>query len=110
MKKGIFTLAAVLALALSAGGQLRPSTVFLELLGNGSVASLNYDRRFSKTNSGFGGRIGIGLGAIPGSSWFGDYIPTFPLAVNYLTGEGPHHVEASLGITFANEKFGASGG
>lgn len=110
MKRIFLSLVIGIAFSIPAWSQARTSAVFLELLGSGGIASLNYDLRFSKSHSGFGGRIGIGFASIPGSAWFGDYIPTFPVAVNYLTGKGSHHLEASAGLTFANEAFNPHGG
>ncbi|MDQ3277656.1 MAG: YfaZ family protein [Bacteroidota bacterium] len=84
------------------------SNIFLELGGNAGVLSLNYDRRFSKTNSGFGWRVGVGLGAVP-SHIMASFIPTFPLGINYLLGKGSHHLEVGAGVTLANEDFSPSG-
>lgn len=110
MKRSFFCLVIGVAFSISASSQNRTSAVFFEFPGNGGLASLNYDLRFSKSNSGFGGRIGIGAGWISSASWFGEFIPTLPLAVNYLTGQGSHHLEASAGVTFGGKKFEPKGG
>lgn len=81
------------------------SNLFLELGGNAGLFSLNYDRRFSNKNNGFGGRIGGGFAYVSGHI-FGNFIFTVPVAINYLTGSGPHHLEAGAGVTFGTEGFG----
>jgi hypothetical protein len=68
--------------------------VYGELGGNGLVFSANYDMRFGKTETGFGFRAGIGFAATGGLT-----VITFPVGLNYLTGQGPHHLEAGIGVT-----------
>ena len=83
--------------------------IFLEFGGNGGILSLNYDRRFSEGNNGFGARVGAGLAAVPaGHDGFG-FTVSVPLAVNYLLGKGPHQLEAGAGITISGDKFSPSG-
>jgi hypothetical protein len=62
----------------------------------GIVFSLNYDQRFSKTNHGFGGRVGLGF--IPSVTHESTTGVVLPIAVNYLT-KGPHCFEAGAGVT-----------
>jgi hypothetical protein len=81
------------------------SAIFLELAGNGGIASLNYDRRFSGKHNGIGGRIGIGIGEGRLGHIFPELVPTIPLAINYLTGEGAHHLELGAGITIATSEL-----
>lgn len=79
--------------------------VFLELGGNGGFLSLNYDTRFSKSGKGLGARIGVGF--IPPIDAFFVVTPTIitiPLGLNYLAGNGPHHLEIGAGITLATAK------
>lgn len=72
------------------------SNIFFELGGNGILFSLNYDQRFTKTNKGIGGRIGLGY--IPSITHGSTSGVVIPIAVNYLT-EGPHCFEAGAGVT-----------
>jgi hypothetical protein len=110
MKKILLCLFAITLSTASFSQDLkRPvSGIFLELGGNAGVLSLNYDRRFSKSNDGLGWRVGVGVGAVP-SHILASFIPTFPLGVNYLFGKGSHHLEVGAGVTFANEEFSPSG-
>ncbi|MFN3999951.1 hypothetical protein [Algoriphagus sp.] len=72
----------------------RSQTVYLEVLGNGLIYSLNYDTRFSNSVKGLGGRAGIGHMAING-----DRLTTFPFLVNYLFGRDKHYFEVGAGAT-----------
>ncbi len=69
--------------------------VYGELGGNGLVFSANYDARFSKNENGFGFRAGIGL-----ATGIDVTIITFPVALNYLVGKAPHHLELGMGATY----------
>lgn len=71
--------------------------VYGELGGNGLVFSANYDARFSKKENGFGFRAGVGLGAGIGLT-----VVTFPVGINYLIGEAPHHFELGMGATYVS--------
>jgi hypothetical protein len=68
--------------------------VYGEIGGNGIFFSANYDMRFTKTENGFGFRVGVGYAGGIGASAF-----TFPAGLNYLTGKGAHHMELGIGIT-----------
>ncbi|MBS9523044.1 hypothetical protein KI659_03350 [Litoribacter alkaliphilus] len=68
--------------------------VFVEVLGNGLLYSVNYDTRFSQSMNGFGGRAGIGYIAIEGVR-----LTTVPLLVNYLFGHEKHFFEVGIGAT-----------
>ncbi len=80
-------------------------SVFLELGGNGGIASFNYDRRFSARNNGFGGRIGIGIADGRDGHIFPELVPTIPIGINYLTGTGAHHLEMGAGLTIGTSEF-----
>jgi len=69
--------------------------VFVEVLGNGLIYSVNYDTRFSQRFDGFGGRAGIGYIAIEGTR-----LTTMPFLVNYLFGKEKHFFEIGVGTTF----------
>jgi len=74
--------------------------IFLEALGSGGLYSLNYDRRLKSGNSGFGGRIGLGVGSgyEIGEDDYERRI-SMPLMVNYITGRGRSGLETGIGIT-----------
>jgi hypothetical protein len=68
---------------------------YVELLGNGLLYSLNYDRLFADQIS---GRVGIMLiGAANDTSAAG--VIAAPILANYLFGRGNSHFEAGIGIT-----------
>ncbi len=74
----------------------RAHSAFIELGGNGIIVSANYDVRFSKTQNGFGGRVGFGavtdiLNPPTGLS--------IPIGINYLAGKKNHFLEVGLGAT-----------
>jgi hypothetical protein len=79
----------------------RAQCVFGELGGNGLAFSVNYDIRFARKQNGFGARAGIGL--VP--SFIATAV-TFPVALNYLLGKGPHYVEAGAGATIVSYSSG----
>ena len=72
----------------------RASCVFGEFGGNGLVFSANYDTRFKQSQSGPGGRIGIGFFGGDGGG-----IVTFPIGLNFLNGRNGNYFETGLGIT-----------
>ena len=68
-------------------------------LGGPGVASLNYDMRFTKSESGFGGRVGIG-GFSLGTDGERSTVLFIPLGVNYITGkDGKNYFEVGGGVT-----------
>ncbi|CAN5291139.1 hypothetical protein BH20BAC1_BH20BAC1_28830 [soil metagenome] len=72
----------------------------MEILGPGSLFSLNYDRRFSKRENGIGFRMGIGgstLGFFGKSCNSGSQI-RLPIGLNYLFGKQDHYLEIGGGI------------
>lgn len=101
----------------------RRKGVFLELLGNGLLATANFDMRFNKNRQdGLGFRVGIGGLSVNGTDNSGlsvnAGILTIPLEINYLAGKRRSALEAGLGLTplfistkikLDDEKFGGSG-
>jgi hypothetical protein len=82
----------------------RSQGVYVEVLGNGLIYSLNYDTRFGQRMNGFGGRAGIGYLAVDGVR-----ITTVPLLVNYLFGHEKHFFEVGMGATVVTGSEGSSG-
>ncbi len=81
------------------------SSVYLELLGNAGIYSVNYDRLLSPTAS---GRIGVMLFSVNGRSPNGGNVTVtlVPVMVNYLKGNN-HKFEVGVGplFAFASGKF-----
>ena len=73
----------------------KAKTFFFELLGPGSVYSLNYDTRFQNKQDGLGGRAGISFYADGETSFF-----TVLVVINYLLGKHGKYFEVGAGITF----------
>lgn len=98
MKTNIITTALCIVMALNARAQSPAKAVYFELGGPG-VASLNYDMRFGKTESGIGGRAGIGgfsLGAVD-NRFTAIFIP---LELNYIKSKNDrNYFELGGGIT-----------
>ena len=91
---------------------LAQTSFFAELGGPGILFSANIDRRFTKSNLGIGGRVGIGFV----SGYFGtdvngydkqSSVATFPLQLNYVFGKPTSHhtFEAGMGVTFTGKKI-----
>jgi len=74
------------------------NTIFVELLGNGGIYSLNYDRiLISKEKWKLAGRAGVSY-----FNFFDDFNTQFyaiPLEVSHLLGKGNHFLETGLGFT-----------
>jgi hypothetical protein len=92
-----------------ATAQTPAKAIFFELGGPG-VASINYDMRFTKSEKGIGGRVGIG-GFSLGTS--GDRVSAIfiPLGVNYLLGKDEkHYFELGGGVTpvFIKDDFSSN--
>lgn len=95
---------AALAVALAprgAGAQQQPATaasaVYVELLGNGLLYSVNYDHRVTPHLS---ARVGfMGLGAADETVRGG--VVAAPVMLNYLFGEGSSHFEVGVGLMFS---------
>jgi hypothetical protein len=79
--------------------QTSAKSMYVELLGPG-IASINFDTRFSKTEDGLGGRIGIG-----GFSSDGFGVFTLPVGLNYLLGKDKkNYFEIGAGFTYIHTK------
>lgn len=92
MKKYVSLFLFVFAFAQVCSAQAK--SVYFELGGPG-LASINFDTRFSKTENGFGGRIGVG-----GFSIDGDGAVFVPLGVNYIVGkDNRNYFEMGAGVT-----------
>jgi hypothetical protein len=91
---------------------------FGELGGPGVIFSINIDSRFTKSNTGFGGRAGLGFLTreestlvSSGGGSFNNYrqrsIVTIPLQLNYVFGKpnSSHLLEVGAGATFFGKKL-----
>ncbi len=114
MKKIVCSL--LLFLAVNVQAQSPAKAFFFELGGPG-IASVNYDMRFTKSESGFGGRVGVGgFSLSDGSEKFG--VVFVPVGVNYLIGkDSRNYFELGGGVTFvsssdsySNENFNSTFG
>lgn len=105
MKKLVlFALVAVAIAAPAASAQETASPVtarnafYVELLGNGILYSLNYDRMITPKVS---ARVGVAaLAAADDSTSAG--VVAAPIMVNYLFGEGNSHFETGVGLMLAS--------
>lgn len=82
---------------------MRASQYQLEILGPAGLASINFDSRFPKKESGLGFRIGLGfspLGAFGKSCNSGTQI-SLPAGFNYLIGKNTHYFELGAGGVLA---------
>lgn len=120
MRKAFILLTAVLATLLSFAqndskvqGQ---NSFFAEGGGAGIMFSANIDHRITKSNLGFGGRIGVGFVTAynPYDSsgpyyYYGDQSSavTIPFQLNYIFGKenSPHTFEVGAGITYVGKKL-----
>jgi hypothetical protein len=97
MKKYVVSVVAIL-LATSSSKAQNAKAVFVELGGAG-LASINYDMRFTKKESGIGGRIGIG-GFSLGPKDNKTTAIFIPVGLNYIVGKDErHYFEFGGGIT-----------
>jgi hypothetical protein len=104
MKKIILLLVVSLCFLNLTYSQQAAKAAYAEIGGPG-LASVNFDTRFSKTENGFGGRVGIGGFSI--SSGFGDHVGilTVPVGINYLLGkDNKNYFEIGAGFTYVNAK------
>jgi len=96
----------------SGGGQ---TSFYAELGGPGILFSANIDKRFTKSNLGWGGRIGLGFVSgyiVPdtGNYYYNDNLSsvvTIPVQVNYIFGKpnSPHTFEVGAGLTVTGKKI-----
>jgi hypothetical protein len=92
MKKIIFLF--LVALSISEVSSAQAKSVYFELGGPG-LASINFDTRFSKSEAGLGGRIGVG-----GFSVDGEGVVFVPIGLNYLLGkDSKNYFELGAGVT-----------
>ena len=101
MKKNIFIFISLLTCSLTINAQSPNSNaVFFEIGGPG-LASFNYDTRFTKQATGWGGRIGIG--------GFGDRdesVITIPIGINFITsGDNRNFFEVGINHTFVKADY-----
>ncbi len=89
------------------------TSFYAELGGPGILFSANIDRRFTKSNLGIGGRIGLGF--VTSNTYYntnGNYnselrsVVTVPIQVNYVFGKpnSVHTFEVGAGATFTGKK------
>lgn len=103
--KNFFTTLLFLGSLISLKAQSPAMSVYGELGGPG-LASINFDTRFQKKNSGLGARIGIGgfkiddVGAL-----------LVPVGINYLLGkDDKNFLEIGAGFTYVNTSDGTIDG
>ena len=85
-------------------------SIFFEFGGNGLGISANFDSRFTKSDKGFGFRVGFGF--LPGLNAkdlnSGQTVlstPTLisiPVGINHLAGNAPNYFESGLGIDYVH--------
>jgi hypothetical protein len=81
-----------------------PAKVAYFELGGPGFASLNYDMRFTKSEKGIGGRVGIGGFSI-GSEGDRSTAIFVPLGINYMLGkDDKHYFELGGGVTIVKTK------
>jgi len=82
--------------------------IYVELLGQGGLYSVNYEHRFSPSLS---GRVGFTSWSLPTTFLFQvgkiDVIG-FPLMLSYLTGEGNSHLEVGVGGVLGSGRWTAT--
>jgi hypothetical protein len=94
------------------GPQVRTAknTIFLELLGNGGLYSVNYDRWVHDMVSVRVGASFISLGASSSSSSANISLFTMPIMGNFLIGSDSHKFEAGLGALLVYASASATSG
>jgi hypothetical protein len=109
MKKTSFLLAALLYLVSNHHGEcqevkLPKNSLYFELLGNGGLYSINYERELRAK---LYGRIGFSTYALTNILGSGSdsktRITAFPVMITYLSGNGKSHFEISGGMLFGVE-------
>ncbi len=86
------------------------NAVYLELLGNGGLYSLNYDRRIADRAT-----VRVGIASWTAVDLFGvgdeeTKLLTFPLLVNFVGGSGNHHPELGGGLLLGRQTTSAPSG
>jgi hypothetical protein len=122
MRKLLFVLASVLishvlfAQGINSAQSIARNSFFAEGGSAGIMFSANIDHRFTQSNLGFGGRIGLGFvtayeydTSTYYYSSYDDQVSTFtvPVQLNYIFGKGnsPHTFEVGAGLTFVGKKL-----
>ncbi len=78
------------------------SQIQIDVLGPGGMISFHFESRFSKSNSGFGYKVGLGVapyGLLEVSCNRGGVV-TIPFGLNYLVGKKAHLLEIGVGNVF----------
>ncbi|MGE0321699.1 MAG: hypothetical protein AB7S68_05310 [Polyangiaceae bacterium] len=75
------------------------NSLYIELLGNGGLYSLNYERNLTDDVAARVGFSYISLSASAGDDSANVTFMSFPLMANYLLGGGNHHLELGAGAT-----------
>jgi len=100
----------VAATPLRVSGQVESrDVVYAELLGNGGLFSINYERRVSAVHM----RVGFASWTIDDLFGIGqDRFTVVPVTVSHLVGSGSHHLESgggvTLGVSEVTSGFGGS--
>jgi hypothetical protein len=111
---GLFICSTVLAQEETSDKIIGQSSFYAELGGPGILFSANLDRRFTKSQLGIGGRIGIGFVTTEtydynngNSNYEMKSVVTFPIQLNYIFGKptSVHSFEAGAGVTFTGKKI-----
>jgi hypothetical protein len=103
MKKISILLLVAITVSLAAKSQAAKS-VYAELGGAG-LASINFDTRFTNSEGGIGGRIGMGGFSVDGGS-----ILLFPIGLNYLIGKDQkNYFELGAGATIVTASSNVTG-
>ncbi len=98
MKKVLFSILLLFISIACLKAQTAAKCAYVELGGPG-LASINYDTRFSKTEGGLGGRIGIGGFSIRDAGT----VVTVPVGLNYLLGkDGKNYFEIGAGYSYVH--------
>jgi len=122
MRKLFFALAAASTCLFSfaqdnSSTKISRNSFFAELGGAGIMFSANIDHRFTQSNLGFGGRIGLGFvtayeyDTVSYSSYYYSDDPvstiTVPVQLNYIFGKtnSPHTFEVGAGVTYVGKEL-----
>lgn len=91
--------------SLSAQNEAAKNGIYLELLGNGIIYSVNYERFF---NEQFSIRAGFGTFSVGGTFFFFPLainMTTFPILGNYFYGSGSNKLELGAGVLLGSTKI-----
>ena len=98
--------------AAEAAPRARANAVYVELLGNGGVYSVNYERALTPAV-----RVRVGAASWTTESVWSDAeirIQTFPMMLHVVSGGGAHHLETGIGVLPGQRRrdrdVGVSGG